>query len=358
MSSNNSKSRVPFSNLLFLSLLKDMINQFPFHRMSVKDLAVLAKLIEAKVQIEEYLINQNESSELMFNMLEMSCFVSASQKQLLEDTLNGLQSEADRANFLADLQQRRLIYSRTFCEILSNSVKNNSSIYKKYPSELKMFFADFLYRIKIFEKETSEEHRLEVFNTIIPTIDSMPLEEARRINLKTLLKNASIDKTYSLNLFSVCCEQLSNTKDFLNVCENSIINLASSNGKIEELNSVFRFNKQIPSEFIVSCLNESAYLSMYLMFFKLSKTSTAQLLYNEIGNYFLQLKLDPNLEAKTFAIWFNLLIEIEERLREDNLEVLPFTLKLIKVLNGLTEDVTSQKFLYFIKSTKKDVSLR
>ena len=197
-----------------------------------------------------------------------------------------------------------------------------------------------------------------MFNTIIPTINSMPLEEARRINLKTLLKNASIDKTYSLNLFSVCCEQLTNTKDFLNVCENSIINLAHSNGKIEELNSVFNFDKQVPSEFIVSCLNESAYLSMYLMFFKQSKTSTNQFLYNEIGNYFLQLKLDSNLEAKTFAIWFNLLIEIEELLTEDNLEVLPFTLKLIKVLNGLTEDVTSQKFLYFIKSTKKDVSFR
>ena len=128
------------------------IDQFPFQRMTVKDLTVLAKLIEAKVQIEEYLINQNESSELMFNLLEMSCFVSANQKQLLEDTFDSLESEADRASFKADLQQRRLVYSKTFCEILSNSVKNNSSIYKKYPSELKMFFADFLYRIKIFEK--------------------------------------------------------------------------------------------------------------------------------------------------------------------------------------------------------------
>lgn len=120
--------------------------------MNVKDLATLAKLIEEKVQIEEYLINQNESSELMFNMLEMSCFVAASQKQLLEDTLASLESDADRTAFKADLQQRRLVYSRTFCEILCNSVKNNSSIYKKYPSELKMFFADFLYRIKVFEK--------------------------------------------------------------------------------------------------------------------------------------------------------------------------------------------------------------
>lgn len=120
--------------------------------MNVKELAALAKLIEEKVQIEEYLINQNESSELMFNMLEMSCFVAASQKQLLDDTFDGLESEADRAAFKSDLQQRRLVYSRTFCEILANSVKNNSSIYKKYPSELKMFFADFLYRIKVFEK--------------------------------------------------------------------------------------------------------------------------------------------------------------------------------------------------------------
>lgn len=120
--------------------------------MSVKDLAVLAKRIEEKVQIEEYLINQNESSELMFNMLEMSCFVAVSQKQLLEDKFDSLESEADRTNFKADLQKRRLVYSKTFCEILSNSVKNNSSIYKKYPSELKMFFADFLYRIKVFEK--------------------------------------------------------------------------------------------------------------------------------------------------------------------------------------------------------------
>lgn len=188
----------------------------------------------------------------------------------------------------------------------------------------------------------------------------MQLEEARKINLKTLLKNASIDKTHSLNLFSVCCEQLTNSKDFLDVCENSIINVANSNGKIEEINNVFKYNRQIPSDFILNCLNENAYLSMYLMFYKLKtdEKTTNQFLFNEIGNYFLQLKLDANLEAKTFAIWFNLLIEIEELLKEDSLEVLSFTLRLVKVLNGLTEDVTSQKFLYFIKSTKKDVSFR
>ena len=199
-----------------------------------------------------------------------------------------------------------------------------------------------------------------IFNAIIPIINSMPLDEARRINLKTLQKNASINKLHNLNLFMVCCEQLTNVNDFLNVCENSIINQANLNGKIEEINSVFRFEKQIPSDFIVSCLNENAYLSMYLMFFKLKsdQNTSIQFLYNEIGNYFLQLKLDLHLEAKTFAIWFNLLIEIDELLKEDNLEALSFTLKLVKVLNGLAEDVTSQKFLYFIKSTKKDVSFR
>lgn len=81
----------------------------------------------------------------------MSCFVNANQKKLLEDTLDCLDSESAREQFKVDLQQRRVQYSKAFCEILSNSVKNNSSIYKKYPSELKMFFADFLYRIKIFE---------------------------------------------------------------------------------------------------------------------------------------------------------------------------------------------------------------
>lgn len=188
----------------------------------------------------------------------------------------------------------------------------------------------------------------------------MSLDEARKINLKTLLKNASIDKTYSLNLFSVCCNEITNTKDFLFACENSIINLANSSGKIEEINNVFSYNKQIPQEFIVSCLNENAYLSMYLMFFKLKSDpkNTVQFLYNEIGNFFLQLKLDPNLEPKTFAIWFNLLVEIEELLNAENQEVLTFTLKLVKVLNASTEDGPPTKFLYFMKSAKKDVSFR
>lgn len=208
--------------------------------------------------------------------------------------------------------------------------------------------------------ETLERDRLEVFETILPVINSMPLEEARKINLKTLLKNASIDKTHNLDLFSVCCTQITNIKDFLNITENSIVNLANSNGKIEEINNVFTFDKQIPSDFIVNCLSENAYLSLYLMFFRLKSDpkNSIQFLYNEIGNYFLQLKLDTNLEAKTFAIWFNLLIEIDELLKGDQLDVLPFTMKLIKVLNALTEDVSSPKFLYFIKSTKKDVSFR
>jgi len=336
------------------------VNQIPFHCININDLNVLAKLIEQRVQVEEYLINQNESSKLMFMILEMSCFVNANQKRLLESCSASLESESDRQHFIFDLQQRRLEYSRAFCEILANSVKDNSSIYQKYPSELKMFFADFLYRIKIFDTDTLEQHRLEVLEAILPIINAMSLDEARKINLKTLLKNASIDKTYSLNLFAVCCEQISNVPDFLNICENSIINLANSNGKIEEISNLFNFDKQIPSDFILNCLNENAYLSMYLMFFKLKsdpKNST-QYLYNEIANYFLQLKLDANLEAKTFAIWYNLLIEIDELLKEENQDVLPFTMKLIRVLNALTEDVSSPKFLYFIKSTKKDVSFR
>lgn len=128
------------------------IDQYPFHCINVKDLTVLAKIIEEKVQIEEYLINQNESSELMFTILEMGCFVNVNQKKILENIFDSLETNADKENLINDLQQRRLIYSRTFCEILCNSVKNNSSIYKKYPSELKMFFADFLYRVRIFEK--------------------------------------------------------------------------------------------------------------------------------------------------------------------------------------------------------------
>lgn len=222
---------------------------------------------------------------------------------------------------------------------------------KKIETFLTVFFS-------FLQTDTSEQDRLQVFETILPIIDAMPLEEARKISLKTLLKNASIDKTYILNLFSICCSQLTNPNDFLNVCENSIINLASKSGKIEEISSVFNYDKQIPSEFIVNCLNETDYLSMYLMFFKMKAHQANHLLYNDIGNHFLQLKLDPNLEGKTFAIWFNLLVEIDELLNEENLQILPFTLKFIKVLNTLTEEVSSPKFLYFIKTTKKDVSFR
>lgn len=128
------------------------VDELPFHSINLKDLDVLAKLIEQKVQIEEYLINQNESSELMFLILEMSCFVNTNQKKLLDDTFNNFESEEQSQQFKTDIQQRRLLYSKTFCLILLNSVRNNSSIYQKYPCQLKMFFADFLYRIKIFEK--------------------------------------------------------------------------------------------------------------------------------------------------------------------------------------------------------------
>ena len=122
------------------------------HCIDVKNLAILTKLIEEKVEIEEFLINQNESSELMFRILEISCFMNANQKSLIEDTFDKLERTVDKDNFKIDLQQRRLLYSKSFCAILFSSVQNNSSIYKKYPSELKMFFADFLYRTKIFEE--------------------------------------------------------------------------------------------------------------------------------------------------------------------------------------------------------------
>ena len=128
------------------------IDDYPLHLIKIDDLKILSKLIEEKVQFEEYLINQNESSEMMFLILERSCFVNLNQKNILNNTLDNLIKEEDKLEFEFELQKRRLLYSKTYCEILLNSVRNNSSIYKKYLSELKMFFADFLYRTKIFEK--------------------------------------------------------------------------------------------------------------------------------------------------------------------------------------------------------------
>ena len=120
----------------------------------------------------------------------------------------------------------------------------------------------------------------------------------------------------------------------------------------------FTLPAAIEYEFVNSCIGSNSYLSLYLYFLK-KKNGGDQEILKDFTEYFLQMKPIPNLEAKYFAIWFNLTIELNDALQDDqNMNLIQRTIKVAKTFILVSDEAISSRFLSFIKSSKKNISFR
>lgn len=116
----------------------------------------------------------------------------------------------------------------------------------------------------------------------------------------------------------------------------------------------------IEYELVDSCIALNSYLTLYLYFLKKKQTpDDLNDLLNNFTEYFIQMKPIPNLEAKYFAIWFNLTIELDNVLQtQDQAQLIQRIIKISRAFILTSDEAISPRFLSFIKSSKKNISFR
>jgi hypothetical protein len=116
----------------------------------------------------------------------------------------------------------------------------------------------------------------------------------------------------------------------------------------------------IEYELVENCISLSSYLALYLYFLKKKQTTDDMSnLLNDFTEYFIQMKPIPNLEAKYFAIWFNLTIELDKVLQSpEQAQLIQRIIKIAKAFILTSDEAISPRFLSFIKSSKKNISFR